>query len=204
MSKRHAQHSHLTMGGTHPRTMSERPSTHIRSWEEHIQEPDQKGSALTSNNGTNTSKNHIRKAQHSHLIMGGTHPRTILERISTRIQAWGEHIQEPYWKGSALISDHGRNTSKNHVRRAQHLYLTMGGTHPRTMSEGLSTYIWPWEEHIQEPCQKGLALISDHVGTHHTVPLEWLCTYTWSCGNTSHSPLRMALHLHLIMWEHIP
>ena len=99
------QHLYLTMGGTHPTTMSER------------------------------------LAQHSHLTMGGTHPTTMSKRPSTHIRPWEEHIQEPYRKGSALISEHGRNTSKNHVRKAQHLYLTMGGTHPRTMLERINTYI---------------------------------------------------------------
>ena len=38
----------------------------------------------------------------------------------------------------ALTSDHGRNQSSHHVRRAHHLHLTMEGTNPLTMSEGLS------------------------------------------------------------------
>ena len=38
----------------------------------------------------------------------------------------------------ALTSDHGRNQSSDHVERAQHLHLTMEGTNPLTMSEGLS------------------------------------------------------------------
>ena len=96
---------------------------------------------LTSDHGRNISKNNVKKAQHSHPVMGGTHPRTIPERLNSHIRSWEEHIQEPYRKGSALISDHGRNTSKNHVRKAQHLYLNMGGTHLRTKSEMLSTYI---------------------------------------------------------------
>ena len=42
---------------------------------------------------------------------------------------------------------------------AQHLHLTMGGTHPPPCQKGmLNTHIWPWEEHIQEPCQKGPTL----------------------------------------------
>ena len=35
----------------------------------------------------------------------------------------------------ALTSDHGRNQSSHHVGRAQHLYLTIEGTNPLTMSE---------------------------------------------------------------------
>ena len=37
------------------------------------------------------------------------------------------------------IPDNGRNQSYHHVGRAQHLYLTMEGTNPLTMSERLST-----------------------------------------------------------------
>ena len=44
-------------------------------------------------------------------------------------------------KGSTLTSDHGRNQSCHDVRKAQHLYLTMGGTNPTTMSEMDITYI---------------------------------------------------------------
>ena len=39
----------------------------------------------------------------------------------------------------ALTSDHGRNQSSHHVGRAHHLYLTMEGTNPLTMSEGINT-----------------------------------------------------------------
>ena len=65
-----------------------------------------------------------------------------------------------------------------------------------TMLERINTYILPWYEHINhvinaqhvylimgwthEPCKKGFALISYHVGwTHPTVTLEWICTYIW-------------------------
>ena len=41
--------------------------------------------------------------------------------------------------------------------------------------------------------QNGSTLTSDHLGTHAMVTSEWLCTYIWSCGNTSHSHIRMAL-----------
>ena len=163
MSKRHAQHSHLTMGGTHP-------------------PPCQKGPALTSDHGRNTSNNHVRKAQHSHLTMGGAHPTTMLERLNTYILAWEEHIQQPCKKGSALTSDHGRNTSSNHVRKAQHSHMTMGGTHPTTMSERLSTYILPWEEHIQRPCKKGSTLISYHgrnTSNNHVRKAHGLITSLW-------------------------
>ena len=42
---------------------------------------------------------------------------------------------------TALTSDHGRNQSSHHVGREHHLYLTMEGTNPITMLEGLYTYI---------------------------------------------------------------
>ena len=90
--------------------------------------------------------------QHLYLTMGGTHPTTMSKWPSTYIQSWEEHIPQPYKKGLALISNHGRNTSCNHVGKALHLHLTMGGTYPTTMSERLRTYIWPWEECIQQPC----------------------------------------------------
>ena len=38
-------------------------------------------------------------------------------------------------KGSTLTYDHGRNQTYHHVRKAQHLHLTMGGNNPATMSE---------------------------------------------------------------------
>ena len=41
----------------------------------------------------------------------------------------------PCQKGTALTSDHGSNQSSHHVRRAQHLHLTMEGTNSLTMSE---------------------------------------------------------------------
>ena len=38
---------------------------------------------------------------------------------------------------------------------------------------------------------KGSVLTSDHVGANPIVTSEWLFTYIWSCGNTSHSHIRM-------------
>ena len=55
----------------------------------------------------------------------------------TYIWAWEEPILPPCQKGTTLISDHGRNQSYHHVRRAHHLHLTMGGTNPTTMLERL-------------------------------------------------------------------
>ena len=36
-------------------------------------------------------------------------------------------------------------------------------------------------------------LISDQVGTHPSISLEWPCTHIWSCENTSHSNIRTTL-----------
>ena len=118
-----------------------------------------------------------------------------------------EHIPQSHQSGSTLTSDHGRNQSSHHVRMAMTLHLTMGGP-------------------ILPPCQNGFALTSDHVGTHPIVTSKWpsapswvflvtdqvplfswimaFNTYIWSCGNTSSNHIRMALHLYMIMWEHIP
>ena len=129
----------------------------------------------------NTSHNHVRRALHLHLTMWGTHPATMLEGLYTYIWPWGEHIPQPCQKGSPLASDHGGNTSRNHVRKALHLHLTMEGTHLATMSEGFCTYIWPCGEHILQPCQKVSKLTYDHV------------------GNTSRNHVRRASHLYPTM-----
>ena len=39
---------------------------------------------------------------------------------------------------TALTSSHGRKQSSHHVGTAQYLYMTMEGTNPLTMSEGLT------------------------------------------------------------------
>ena len=83
--------------------------------------PCQKGPALTSNHGrpslTPCQKGPVLTFDH------------------------GRPSLPPCQKGSALTSDHARITSNIHVRNALHLHLTMGGTHPATMSKRLSTYI---------------------------------------------------------------
>ena len=111
------------------------------------------------------SHSHIRKSLNLHLIM------------------W-EPIPQSYQNGYVLTYDHvGANPT---VISEWLLHLTMEGTNPITMSEGICTYIWPCKELIQHTCQKGSILTSDHVGTHPIVTWEWL------------------LHLYLIMWENIP
>ena len=112
--------------------------------------------------GTNAIIISERHAHHSHLTM------------------W-EPIPQLCRKGPTLTSDHERNQSSIHVRKALHLHLTMRGTNPTYMSKrictyiqpceepiqhtclkGLCTYIYPCEEPIQHACQKGSALTSAH------------------------------------------
>ena len=57
---------------------------------------------------------------------------------------WHPHIPDNGRNRSShhvttLTSNHGMNQSSHHVGRAHHLYLTMEGTNPLTMLEGLST-----------------------------------------------------------------
>ena len=101
-----------------------------------------------------------RPTQHSHLTMGGTHPTTMSERL--------QHL---------YITMGGTHPMTMSEKPAQHSHLTMGGTHPTTMSKRLNTYILPWKEHIQQPCKKGSAFTSDHVGKHPIVTSEWIFTY---------------------------
>ena len=112
----------------------------------------------------------------------GTHPSFMLERLCTYIWPWEEPIQHSCQKDPALTSDHERNQSSIHVRKALHLHLTMRGTHPSFMSERLFTYIWPWEEHIHNSCQKGSALTYDHgrnQSYHHVKKAHGLITCPW-------------------------
>ena len=97
--------------------------------------------------------------------------------------------------------------SKRHV---QHSHLTSSCqkgpalTSDLIFLERLYTYIWPHlvrkdlHLHMISYFQKGSTLTSNLILS------ERLYTYIWSCGNTSHNHIRMALHLYLIMWEHIP
>ena len=68
------------------------------------------------------------------------------------------------------------------IHLLQHLYLTMRGTHPTTLSKRPSTHIWPCEERIQHTCKKGFALTFDHV------------------RNQSNVHVKKALHLRSTMW----
>ena len=165
------------MRGTHPTTMSKISSTCIQPWEEQIPQPCWKGSALISDHGRNTSRNHVRMAQHLYLIMGGTHPATISKSLSTYIQPWEEHIPQPCWKGSTLISDHGRNTSHNHVRMAQHLYLIIGGNHLQPYWKGLALISNHGRNKSHNHVGKDKHLYLNMEGTHPATMSERLCTY---------------------------
>ena len=112
----------------------------------------------------------------------------------------------------ALISDHGRNTSSNLVRKAhpaltsdhernQSSHLCQKGSaltfdHARNQSSiyvKRALHLHLTMRGTNPACQKGSALTYDHVRNQSSM-LEGLCTYIWSCGmNTSRSHIRMAL-----------
>ena len=97
-----------------------------------------------------------------------------------------EHIPQSHQNGHALTSNHGRNTSKNHVRKAR---PTLTSDHGKNTSK---THVRKAQHsHPTSSCHKGSTLTSD------LILLEWLCTYI-----RPHL-VKKALHLHLIMWEHI-
>ena len=80
----------------------------------------------------------------------------------------GHTIYHPR-KGPALTSDHGRNQSYYHVRRALHLHLTMEGTKPITISEGLSVSSLPLGRNLDLENTKILPeVFKFHSG-------QWLC-----------------------------
>ena len=128
MSEKHAQHSHVTMGGTHLRTMLERHAQHL----------------YLTMGGTHPRTMLESHTQHSHLTMGGTHPKPMSETPSTHIRphlvrkALHLHPTSSCQNGSALTSNHvGTHPSitsewlcTDHVR-----------THPIITSEYLCTYI---------------------------------------------------------------
>ena len=68
------------------------------------------------------------------------------------------------------------NTSHSHIRMAL-------SPRPSIPSKWLGTSI----------PRMTIALISNQVGTHPSITSEWPCTHIWSCENTSHSHIRMAL-----------
>ena len=182
--------AHPTLTSNHERntsnTMSERHAQHSHlTMREHIPQPCQKGPTLTFTSMIGHTYYHMWKgtALTSTNMIGHTYYHLWKGPALTIIIMIG-HTYYHMWEGPALTSDHV-------------------GSNPTIILEWLCTYIWPWKEPIL-PCQKGSALTSDHVGANPAVISEWLCTYIWSCGIQSHNHTRMALHLHLIMWEPIP
>ena len=143
MSERPAQHWHLTMRGTHPTYMSERICTYIWPCEEHIHHTCQKGSALTFDHARNQSNINVRK-------------------------------------GFSLTSAHARNQSNIHVKRLCSYIWPWEEPIQHTCSKGLCTYIYPCEEPIQHACQKGSTLTYDHVGTNPTVTSKWPSVPDWA------------------------
>ena len=127
---------------------------------------------------------------------------------------------------STYIHQHDRTQLLSSVKSlSTHIHWHHRKHHLSSM-EGLSTYIRPCEEPIQPTCRKGSALTFDHARNQSSlhverdlnprlrIPGNWLgasilpengiSPYIWSSGNASLNHIRMALHLYLIMWEHIP
>ena len=79
----------------------------------------------------------------------------------------------------ALTSDHERNTSNTmSERHAQHSHLTMGGTHPRTMSEMPSNYIHQHDrKHLLSSVKRNNTHNHQHYMTHLLSSMERLSTY---------------------------
>ena len=151
---------------------------------EHILQPWWKGSALTSTHA-------------------GTHPKTMMERLST--PGWGFLVtnQMPSFSKrmeTSFISDrvgtHSsitselpsihiwscRNTSYSHIRMALSPRPSIPGTSPSSSIPRMA-----------------IALISDHVETNPIVTSEWLSTHIWHGRNQSSHHDRMAQPLHLAM-----
>ena len=187
MLERNLQHSHLTMGGTHPRAMLERFNTYIWPWEEQIQEPCQKGPAITFTSMIGHTYYHVWKGPvlTTIIMIGHTYYHLWKGPTLATISMIG-HTYYHLWKGPSL-------TTISMIGHAY--YLLWKGLALTTSGMVGHNYYHPW---------KGSALTTDHVGANPIVISEWIYTYIWSCGSQSHSHIRMDLHLYLIMWEPIP
>ena len=86
------QHLYLTVGGTHPASMLERPTQHL----------------YLTMGGTHPSSMSERHAQHSHLTMGGLACHHVRKARPTLISDHGRPSLPPCQKGPALTYDHGR------------------------------------------------------------------------------------------------
>ena len=161
ISKRHAQHSHLTM------------------WE-HIPQPCQKFPALTS------IQPMIGKAQHLHLAMQGTNPPcqnalhlhlTTNVRKAQNLYSTMQWINPSCWKGSALTSEKqcqkgSALTSDNQFQKGSALTFDHA-RNQSSMPKGSALT-------SDNQCQKGSALTSDHVGTNPTVTSECPSVPDWA------------------------
>ena len=105
----------------------------------------------------------------------GTNPIIISERHAqnSHLTMW-EPIPQPCQKGPALTSDHERNQSSIHVRKAMHLH----STHVRNQSnihvqKGSSLIFDTCEEPIQHTCSKRICTYIRHMqGTNPTCMFE--------------------------------
>ena len=224
-----AQHSHPTSSChkgfalTYDLILSERRCTYIRphlvrkALHLHPTSSCQKGSALTSVRVlskricTYIWPHLVRKALHLRLIMW----EHILQSHQNGFALISDHVgTHPPITSAWLCVDH---VGIHPIITSKWICTNNVGTHPIVTSEWICTYIWScgntshshirmalhlhlimWEP-IPQSHQNGSVLTSNHVGSNPTVTSEWLCTYIWSCGNQSHSHIRMALHLHLII-----
>ena len=117
----------------------------------------QKGPPLTSDHWRNTFTTMLeRNLQHSHLTMGGTHPRTMSKRPNTYIH---QHDR------THLLSSVKRHSTHNHQHDMTHLLSSMERLALTSTSMIGHTYYHLW---------KGSTLTSDHVGTNPIVTSEWL------------------------------
>ena len=132
--------------------------------------------ALTSNHERNTS-NTMSEMPSTYIHR---HDRTRLlssmKRLCTHIHQHGRtHLLPSVERLCTYIWSCG-NQSLNHIRMALSPKLRILGNWPGASIQRMET-----------------TLISDQVGTHPLITLEWPCTYIWSCENKSHSHIRMAL-----------
>ena len=198
--------AHPTLTSNHARNTSnihvrkacpEFTSDHERNQSSHLC---QKGPTLTSNHERNHSIIHVKNALQLQSTMRGTNPTYMLKSICTYIRPCKEPIQhtcskgictyifpceEPIQhacqKGSALTSDHGGNTSCNHVRMALSTRLSIPGNYRGASIQRMAfnTYVWScrnqsyshirmdqhsyltWKEPILSPWQNVSALTFD-------------------------------------------
>ena len=112
---------------------------------------------------------------------------TALEGLITYIRPC---LKTPHRKDSASTFDYAQ---KHHIKRDLHLHSTM---FENTASKGLSVPDWGFLVTNQVPPfsqRMASTLISNQVGTHPLITLEWPCTHIWSYKTTSHSHIKMAL-----------